>query len=620
MTSQTGTHARETKQQVVIHFSGDSGDGMQLTGNLFTNTTALQGNDLSTFPDYPSEIRAPAGTLPGVSGFRINFSSTEIHTPGDRPDVLVAMNPAALKVNLPEVKRGGIVVINTDAFTDNALEKAYYQSNPLDDGTLEGYRAIKIPLTELVRNSLAELDLTTKTKDRCKNFYALGLMFYLYNRSMEPTLGWISEKFKNRPELVKANQLALKAGYAYGEAAQLFQETYDVPPAKLAPGRYRNLNGNTAVAMGLVTASKLAGRQLFLGSYPITPASEILHELAGYKQFGVVTFQAEDEIAGIGAALGAAYSGSLACTTTSGPGLALKTEFMGLAVITELPLVIVNVQRGGPSTGLPTKTEQADLLQAMFGRNGEAPIPIVAAATPEDCYWIAIEAARLALRHMTPVILLSDGYLANGAAPFKIPDRDQLPKFEIPPPITVPPEDFQPYSRDPKTLARPWAVPGTPGYEHRVGGLEKGENGNVSHDPQNHQKMVELRQRKVDQLAEDIPLAKAEHNPEGDLLVISWGSTYGAITAAVEAEVANGAKVGHLHLRYLNPMPKNVGDILKRFKRFLIPEMNLGQLALLMRARYLLDAETLNKVQGKPFMIEEVRDKIQAMLSNEQEG
>src|ERR1700719_1972577 len=545
---------REVIDQAVIRFCGDSGDGMQITGSQFTNTVALYGNDLATFPDYPAEIRAPAGTLPGVSGFQVHFSSNDVYTPGDSVDVLVAMNPAALKMNLPDLKTNGILIVNLDSFKENDLRKAQIVTNPLEDHSLDAYRLFAVELTKMTRAALKDLGLDAKSMDRCKNFFALGMCYWLYNRSMEPTHGWLQEKFKNKQQLVQANKLAMQAGYSYCEATEAFQISYEIPPAKLAPGVYRNISGNAALALGFVAASQKAGIPLFLGSYPITPASDILHELSMYKNFGVITFQAEDEIAAITSAIGASYGGALAVTTTSGPGMALKTEAMGLATAVELPLVICDIQRGGPSTGLPTKTEQADLLQALFGRNSEAPIPVLAASTPGDCFWIAIEASRIALKYMIPVIVLSDGYLANGAEPWRIPSLDEVPKFPVH--FETNPEGFLPYRRDPQTLARPWAIPGTPGLEHRVGGLEKQDvTGNVNYEPLNHEKMIRLRAAKVQAIAQDVPDVVPAGDPDGDLLIVAWGSTYGAVTAALNAERQKGHRIGHVHLRYLNPLP-----------------------------------------------------------------
>jgi 2-oxoglutarate ferredoxin oxidoreductase subunit alpha len=604
---------REVIEQAVIRFAGDSGDGMQITGSQFTNTVALYGNDIATFPDYPAEIRAPAGTEPGVSGYQLNFSSGEIHTPGDAVDVLIAMNPAALKVNVADLKANGILIVNSDSFEETDLRKARLTVNPLEDHSLDKFRVFPVGLQRLTRSSLQHLGLDAKAMDRCKNFFALGMCYWLYNRSMEPTVRWIDSKFKSKPLLAEANKLALKAGYSYCEATEAFQVSYEIPPAQLSPGVYRNLSGNQALAMGLVVAAQKAGLKLFLGSYPITPASDILHELSQYKDFGVMTFQAEDEIAAITSAIGASYSGALAMTTTSGPGMALKTEAMGLAIMTELPLVIVDVQRGGPSTGLPTKTEQADLLQALFGRNSEAPIPVLAPATPGDCFWIAVEAARIALKYMVPVIVLSDGYLANGAEPWRIPTLDELPS--IPVKYATDPEGFMPYKRDPDTLARPWAIPGTPGLEHRIGGLEKQDvTGNINYEPLNHENMVRIRAAKVAAVVQDIPNVLPAGDPDGDLLIVSWGSTFGAITQAVKSQREKGRKIGHLHLRYLNPLPNNVGDILKRYKKVLVPELNMGQLSWILRAKFLVDAIGLNKIQGRPFKQNELELKIEEML------
>jgi 2-oxoglutarate ferredoxin oxidoreductase subunit alpha len=612
-----GKTKREVIDQAVIRFAGDSGDGMQITGSQFTNTVALYGNDIATFPDYPAEIRAPAGTVPGVSGFQLNFSSGEVHTPGDSVDVLIAMNPAALKVNVGDLKANGIAIINSDSFKEGDLRKAHLTTNPLEDHSLDKFRVFPVELQRLTRSALQGLGLDAKAMDRCKNFFALGMCYWLYNRSTESTVRWIDDKFEKKPLLAEANKLALKAGYSYCEATEAFQISYEIPPAHLSPGLYRNLSGNQALALGFVTAAKKAGLKLFLGSYPITPASDILHELSQYKDFGVLTFQAEDEIAAITSSIGASYAGMLAVTTTSGPGMALKTEGMGLAVMTELPLVICDVQRGGPSTGLPTKTEQADLLQALFGRNSEAPIPVLAAATPADCFWIAVEASRIALKYMVPVIILSDGYLANGAEPWRIPSVEEIPG--IPVHFTTDPEGFLPYKRDPETLARPWAVPGTPGLEHRIGGLEKQDViGNVSYEPLNHEKMVRIRAAKIDAIVQDVPNVLPSGDPEGDLLLVSWGSTYGSITQAVKAERAKGRKLGHLHLRYLNPLPANLGDILKRYRKVLVPELNMGQLLWVLRAKYLVDAVGLNKIQGRPFKQNELEQKIDEMLGRQE--
>jgi len=605
---------KEVLDSAVIRFAGDSGDGMQITGSQFTNTTALFGNDLATFPDFPAEIRAPAGTLPGVSGFQINFGATDVYTPGDIVDVLIVMNPAALKTNIGDLKRGGILIVNVDNFKEVDLKKAQMTVNPLEDRSLEGYRLFAVELTKLTRLALKELGLDAKSMDRCKNFFALGMCYWLYNRSMEPTYRWLDDKFGKKPVLAEANKLAMKAGYSFCEATEAFQVSYEVPPAKLGPGVYRNLSGNSALALGFVAAAQKAGLQLFQGSYPITPASDILHELSMYKEFGVVTFQAEDEIAAVTSAIGAAYGGALAITTTSGPGMALKMEAIGLAISVELPLVVVDVQRGGPSTGLPTKTEQADLFQAVFGRNSEAPLPVLAASTPGDCFWVALEASRIALKYMVPVIVLSDGYLANGAEPWRVPDLKDLP--EIPVSFRKEPAGFQPYLRDAQTLARPWAVPGTPGLEHRVGGLEKQEtSGNVNYEPMNHERMVQLRAKKVELVVQDVPDVVPAGDPEGDLLLIGWGSTYGSITAALRAARGKGRKVGHVHLRYLNPLPKNLGETMKRYRKVLVPEMNLGQLVWMLRAKYLVDAIGYSKVQGKPFKQSEIQAKIEEVLS-----
>jgi len=592
---------RETLESAVIRFAGDSGDGMQITGSQFTNTTALYGNDLATFPDFPAEIRAPAGTLPGVSGFQVHFGAADVYTAGDAVDALVAMNPAALRVNLADLKANGILIVNADDFKETDLKKAGLAKSPLEDHSLDAYRVFAVGLTRLTRNALAELGLDAKSMDRCKNFFALGMCYWLYNRSMDPTL------------LAEANERAMKAGYAYCEATEAFQVTYDIPPARLQPGLYRNLSGNTALALGFIAASQRSGLPLFQGSYPITPASDILHELSTHKEFGVVTFQAEDEIAAITAAIGAAYAGSLAITTTSGPGMALKTEAIGLATMVELPIVVVDIQRGGPSTGLPTKTEQADLLQALFGRNSESPVPVLAPSSPGDCFWIALEASRIAVKYMVPVIVLSDGYLANGAEPWRIPDLAELPEMKVR--FRTDPAGFRPYEREPHTLARPWAVPGTPGLEHRIGGLEKQDlTGNVSYDPLNHERMVQLRAAKVEAVSAEVPDAVPAGDPEGELVVVGWGSTYGAITAALRAQRGRGRRIGHVHLRHLNPLPRNLGAVLKRYRRVLVPELNAGQLLWLLRARYLVDAVPYTKVQGKPFKQAELESRIDEML------
>jgi 2-oxoglutarate/2-oxoacid ferredoxin oxidoreductase subunit alpha len=600
-------------ENVTIRFAGDSGDGMQLTGTQFTNTSAILGNDISTLPDFPAEIRAPAGSLPGVSGFQVNFSSRDIRTPGDEPNVLVAMNPAALKVNLPDLEMGGILIINSDSFADLNLKKAGYESNPLEDGSLSAYRVISIPLTELNLNALKELGLGKKEADRCKNFFALGMMYWLYDRPLEPTLKWIQSKFQKNPLILEANIRALRAGYNYADTTELFTTHYRVRKANLAPGKYRNITGNEATALGFIAASQIAKRPLFYASYPITPASDILHELSRHKNFGIKTFQAEDEIAAITAAIGASFAGHLGLTGTSGPGVALKSEAIGLAVMTELPVVIANIQRGGPSTGLPTKTEQADLLQAMFGRNGECPAAIVAPATPADCFNMAFEAFRIATMFMTPVFYLSDGYLGNGSEPWKIPKSGELPRIEIN--FRTDPDGFHPYLRDEATLARPWAIPGTPGLEHRIGGLEKQHiSGNVSYHPENHEFMVRLRAEKIARIANFIPEVEVFGKPEGKILVVSWGGTYGAVTSAVEIMQRRGKSVSSIHLRYLNPLPRNLGEVLSKFEKILVPELNLGQLQLLLRARYLVDAIGLNKVKGLPFKISEVVAKLEELV------
>ena len=601
-------------ERVTIRFCGDSGDGMQLTGTQFTRTAAAFGNDVSTMPDYPAEIRAPAGSLPGVSGFQISFSSEEIYTPGDQPDVLVAMNPAALKTNVGDLPAGGALIVNQDAFTAQNLTKAGYAASPLTDGSLKQFTVFEIPISTLNARALEGLDMTSKQVDLTKNFFALGIMFWLYERSMDPTLKWIEDKFGAKPVFATANARALKAGYAFGETTEIFHTHYRVKPAHLPPGTYRNITGNEATALGFVTAAKLAKRDLFYGSYPITPASDILHQLSGYKNFGVKTFQAEDEIAAIGSAIGASYGGAMGMTASSGPGIALKTEAMGLAVMVELPIVVVDVQRAGPSTGMPTKTEQADLLQLMFGRNSDSPIPIVAPATPGECFDYAIEAWRIALKYMTPVAYMSDAFLATGAEPWKIPDIADLPNIAVDN-WTVK-ETFHPYNRDPATLARPWAVPGTPGLEHRIGGLEKADiTGNVSYDPENHHRMQTLRAQKVAGIADDIPDLQVYGPDRGELLILGWGSTYGAIRSAVERLQAEGHSVSHAHMRHLNPFPRNTGDVLTNFKRVLLPEVNLGQLRLLIRARYLIDVVGLNRVRGKPFRISEIEEAARLILT-----
>lgn len=600
----------------VVRFCGDSGDGMQVTGSQFTATAAIVGNDLATFPDFPAEIRAPAGTLYGVSGFQINFSSQDVFTPGDAPDVLVAMNPAALKTNLKDLRPGGLLIVNSGAYNAQNLKKAGYDVSPLEDGSLSAYRMMSIDISKNTLASVEGSGLSTKEAGRCKNFWTLGLMYWIYGRPLEPTLRWIEDKFKKRGDIAQANALALKAGHAYGETLEISYERYDVPAAPVEKGEYCNISGNTATAWGFIAATELMGVDIVLGSYPITPASDVLHELSRYKQFGVTTVQAEDEIAAVCVAIGASYAGNLGVTSTSGPGLALKMEAVGLAVSVELPLVVLDVQRAGPSTGMPTKTEQADLLQAVYGRNSEAPVCVLAAATPGDCFYMAVEACRIATKFMTPVILLTDGYLANGAEPWKIPDVKHLPHFPVK--FRTDPDGFHPFLRDPKTLARNWAIPGTPGLTHRIGGIEKDhDSGHISYDPKNHEKMSRTRAAKVAGIAQDVPEQKiAVGNDAGKLLVLGWGSTYGAIHEAVRRCRARGLDVSHAHLRYLNPMPRNLGDLLARFDRVLVPEMNMGQLVQLIRSRYLIPAESMPKIQGQPFRIDEVEEKIRQIMES----
>jgi 2-oxoglutarate ferredoxin oxidoreductase subunit alpha len=603
----------ESLDTVVIRFAGDSGDGMQITGTQFTIESALAGNDLSTLPDFPAEIRAPAGTLAGVSGFQLSFSSNEVFTPGDVCDVLIAMNPAALKVNLDDLKPNGMLIVDREQFTDANLKKAEYPANPLDDGSLDRFRVFAIDITKLTSNALVDSGLSKKAMLRCKNFFALGLTSWIFHRPIEPTLEWLTSKFKKSPELAAANTKVLRVGYNFGETTELFHTSYEVQPARIAPGKYRNITGNTATALGLLAAAQQAGRPLFYGSYPITPASDILHELATYKGFGVYTFQAEDEIAAAGAALGAAFGGAIGVTATSGPGLCLKSETVGLAVMVELPLVIADIQRGGPSTGLPTKTEQADLMLALFGRHGECPLPVLACATPADCFATAFEAVRIALAYMTPVILLSDGYVANGAEPWLIPKVAELPQIATY--LRTDPEGYQPYARDAETLARPWVVPGTPGLEHRIGGLEREDvTGNVSYAPTNHEHMVRIRARKIAGIAREIPPTQVNGPPAGDLVILGWGSTFGAIAGAVRELGASGASVAQVHLRHLHPLPPDLGAILARYRRVLVPEMNLGQLIRLIRADYLIDAVGLNKIQGRPFKVSEIVARARKLL------
>ena len=605
---------RSNLDEVTIRFAGDSGDGIQLTGMQFTDTSALAGNDISTLPDYPAEIRAPAGTLPGVSGFQVRLGSGDIRTPGDEPDVLVVMNPAALRVNLNDLAEGGHIVANEDAFKEANFKKAGYKSNPLEDGSLSKYRVTKVPLTTLTANALKDSGLTWPQIERCKNFFALGIMYWLYDRPLDYTLDWIESKFGKVPDMKEANIKSLKAGYHYADITEIFGDAFSVQKAVYEPGTYRKLSGNEGTAIGLITAAKLAGIKLFYGSYPITPASDILQMMANYKEFGVLTFQAEDEIAAVTSAIGAAYGGNLGVTGTSGPGMALKTEGISLAVMAELPLIVIDVQRAGPSTGMPTKTEQADLLQAFAGRASECPLAIVSPSTPADCFTMAMEAVRIAVQYMTPVIYLSDAYLANGAEPWKIPDLQTLPKITVEHPKAG--EKFFPYQRDPQRLARPWAIPGTPGLEHRIGGLEKADvTGNVSYDPENHEKMVRLRAEKIEGIAKSIPDIMVNGDPQGELLIVGWGSTYGAITTAVDWLRKGGKSVSSIHLRYLNPMPKNLGDVLRRFKKVLVAELNLGQLRLLLRARFLVDIQGLNKVMGRPFKIAEIMAKAKELLA-----
>ena len=611
--------------RVVIRFAGDSGDGMQLTGDRFTSETAGLGNDLLTLPDFPAEIRAPQGTVPGVSAFQLAFADHEITTPGDVPNVLVAMNPAALKANIKDLPRGADLIVNTDEFTKRALEKVGFATNPLEDGSLEPYNVHAVALTSQTVEALKDFGVSKKDAERAKNMYALGLLSWLYSRGAVGTRAFLEKKFASKPDILAANLAAFEAGWSFGETTESFSVQYEVAPAKMKPGVYRNISGNPALSLGLVAASQKSGLPLFLGSYPITPASDILHDLSKYKKFGVVTFQAEDEIAGIGAALGAAYGGALAITTTSGPGVALKSEAIGLAVSLELPLVIVDVQRGGPSTGLPTKTEQSDLLQAMFGRNGESPVPIIAPQSPSDCFFAALEAARIAIEYRTPVFLLSDGYLANGSEPWLVPDAADLPTID--PGFATAPnhtkddgtEEFWPYLRDPETLARAWAIPGTAGLEHRIGGLEKADGpGSISYDPENHDRMVRLRQAKVDAVAKTIPLLEVD-DPDGDarVLVLGWGSTYGPIGAACEITRRTGAKVAQAHLRHLNPFPSNLGEVLRSYDKVIVPEMNLGQLTMLLRAKYLVDITSVNQVRGMPFksteLVTAITDALESM-------
>jgi 2-oxoglutarate ferredoxin oxidoreductase subunit alpha len=613
--------------RVIIRFAGDSGDGMQLTGDRFTQETASFGNDLSTLPNFPAEIRAPAGTLPGVSSFQLHFADHDILTPGDAPNVLVAMNPAALKANIADLPRGADLIVNIDEFTKRNLAKVGYTASPLEDDSLSAYRVHPVALTSMTVKALEEFDISKKDAERAKNMFALGLLSWLYHRPTEATVGFLEQKFAKKPEIMKANIAAFRAGWNYGETTEAFSVSYEVKPAKLESGHYRNITGNMALAYGLIAASRQSGLPLFLGSYPITPASDILHELSKHKRFGVKTFQAEDEIAGVGAALGASFGGALGVTTTSGPGMTLKSETIGLGVAVELPLIVCDIQRAGPSTGMPTKTEQADLLQALYGRNGEAPVPVIAPQSPSDCFTSAIEAARIAVKYRTPVILLSDGYLANGSEPWQIPDVTTLPKIEPGFTTTKTAESadgaFEPFKRDPGTLARPWAVPGTPGLEHRIGGLEKADvTGNISYDPNNHDLMVRLRQAKIDGIANDIPPLEAD-DPRGPddtgakVLVLGWGSTYGAIAAAVRRVRKAGGQVAQAHLRHLNPFPANIAEVLKSYDKVLVPEINLGQLALLIKGKFLIDVISYNRVRGFPFKAEELAGVIQDVIDSE---
>jgi 2-oxoglutarate ferredoxin oxidoreductase subunit alpha len=599
--------------RVAIRFTGDSGDGMQLTGTKFTEATALAGNDLATLPDFPAEIRAPAGTLAGVSGFQIHFSSDDIRTPADHPDALVSFNPAALRANVDDVRPGGMLIINSDTFNDKSLARAGYSEDPRPE-LAERFQLVEIPITRLNREALKELKLSSREADRCKNFFVLGMVYWLYTRPMEPTLRWLESRFKG--DVLEANRRVLKAGYAFGETTELLPVSFIVPKAKIEPGRYRNITGNVALAWGIVAAGVQMERPVFLGAYPITPASDILHEVSRYRHFGVKTFQAEDEIAAVSAAIGASFAGSLGVCTTSGPGMVLKQEALGLAVMAELPLVVVDVQRSGPSTGMPTKAEQADLLLALYGRNSESPVPVLAASSPGDCFYIVIEAFRLAVKYMTPVVVLTDSYLANSAEPWPIPDVTTLQRHPVELRTRV--QGFQPYAREPDSLARPWAVPGTAGLEHRIGGLSKQEgSGDVSYDPRNNQAMQELRAEKVARIANEIPPLEVTGPDRGDLLVIGWGGTFGAIAAATEAAREEGRAVSSLHLRHLNPFPRDLGPVLSRFEKTLVPELNLGQLTRLLRSEFLVDAQCLGKVAGQPFKIEEIRARIDSMLAPE---
>lgn len=613
MSNATANKDRQSLSAATVRFAGDSGDGMQLTGTQFTTTSATLGNDISTFPDFPAEIRAPAGTVPGVSGFQIHFASTDIHTPGDRPDVLVAMNPAALKANIADLIDGGLVILNTNAFNKQGLNKAGYQEDPRSTGSLEKYRVVEVPLAELTLKAVEETGLAKKDADRCKNLFALGIMYYLYDRNLEVTNKWLEKKFGKKDQILQANKLALQAGYNYADTAEIFSHAFQVPEAALPKGTYRSITGNQAVAMGFVAAASKAGEDLFYGSYPITPASDVLHELAKLRHYGVFTFQAEDEIAAVGASIGAAYGGMLSVTGTSGPGLCLKAEAINLAIMTELPLVILNVQRAGPSTGMPTKTEQSDLLQAMWGRNGDSPIVVLAPATPGECFTYAFESIRLAVKYMTPVIILSDGYLGNGSEPWIIPDPSALPNIDVH--HDVDPENYQPYQRNEETLARPWVVPGQAGLEHRIGGLEKEHlSGNVSYDPDNHQYMTDLRMEKVQRISQDIPELEIVGNPDAEVLLVGWGGTYGALLTTVDHINNTGHKIAGAHFRYLNPFPKNTEEVLNRYKKIVIAELNTGQLSVLLRAKFPRDYIEFHKVKGKPFQVTELLDFLQQHL------
>ncbi|KAA3617376.1 MAG: 2-oxoacid:acceptor oxidoreductase subunit alpha [Calditrichaeota bacterium] len=613
MSVDTQEKNQKLKKRITIRFAGDSGDGIQLTGSQFTSTTAVFGNDLSTFPDYPAEIRAPAGTLFGVSGFQIQFSSDNVHTPGDDSDVLIAMNPAALKVSLSTLKENGIIIVNKDSFTTRNLKLAGYDENPLEDRSLDGYQVFDVPITTLTRESLIDSPLTSKEKDRCKNFFALGVAYWMFTRPMDTTLEWIKAKFKNKPDIIEANSQALNAGYSYALSTEIFTTSYHIEQAKVDPGIYRNITGNEAIVLGLITAAKKASLELFMGGYPITPASDILHYMAKYRNYDVKTFQAEDEIAGVGAAIGASYAGALGVTASSGPGIALKGEFLGYAVMMELPLVAINIQRGGPSTGLPTKTEQADLFQALYGRNGEAPIPVVAAQSPADCFDAAYEAAKISVQFSTPVFLLSDGYIANGAEPWLIPDPDKIDEIKVR--YADPNKEYQPYLRDPETLSRHLSIPGTKGHEHRLGGLEKEDiSGNVSYDPDNHDKMVRLREEKVNKIRDFVEDPQMDGQEQGDLLIITWGSTYGTMRNVVDEMRKNGDSISWYHLRWINPLPQNLAKFIHNFKHVIIPELNMGQLIRVIRSEYLVDAKPINQVKGLPFSTNEVIDAIDEIM------